>query len=70
MTLVDADDGANTEAKAQHDRIRQLNAALAERDVVVEQLMKKLERSQAQVRSRDAKVAELTRRLALLNKKG
>ena len=55
--------------QAEQDVLR-LSARLAERDVEAERMMKRLEQAQAQVRSRDAKVAELTRRLALLSKKG
>ena len=55
--------------QAEQDVLR-LSARLAERDVETGRLLKRLEAAQAQVRSRDAKVAELTRRLALLSRKG
>ena len=52
---------------AEQDVLR-LSARLAEREMEATRLLKRLEQAQAQVRSRDAKVAELTRRLALLGK--
>ena len=44
----------------------ELSARLAERDMEAGRLLKRLEQAQAQVRARDAKVAELNRRLSLL----
>ena len=49
--------------------ILRLSALLAERDMEAGRLLKRLEQGQLAVRARDAKVAELTRRLNLLSSK-
>ena len=54
--------------QAEQDVLR-LSARLAERDVEAGKMLKRLEQAQAQVRSRDAKVAELTRRLGLMSQR-
>ena len=51
------------DSRAQQDVLR-LNALLAERDMEAGRLIRRLEQAQAQVRARDAKIADLTRRLA------
>ena len=65
-----AEDGS-VEARLQHAEqdVLRLSARLAERDVEAGRLRSQLEQAQNQLRSRDAKVAELTRRLALLSKR-
>lgn len=66
-----ADDDASLDARVQQAEqdVLRLSARLAERDVEAGRLRAQLEQSQTQLRSRDAKVAELTRRLALLSKR-
>ena len=66
-----AADDASVEARlqqAEQDVLR-LSTRLAERDVEAGKMLKRLEQAQAQVRSRDAKVAELTRRLGLMSQR-
>ena len=52
--------------QAEEDVLR-LSARLAERDMEAKRMLRQLEHSQAVVRSRDAKVAELSRRVAQLS---
>ena len=54
--------------QAEQDVLR-LSARLAERDLEVGRLFKQLEQAQVQMRARDAKVAELTRRVAAMQGK-
>jgi hypothetical protein len=61
-------DSAEARLQLAEQDVLRLSARLAERDLEASRLHKRLEQAQAQVRSRDAKVAELTRRLALLGK--
>ena len=53
--------------QAEADVLR-LSSKLAERDLEVGRLFKQLEQAQVQMRARDAKVAELTRRVSTLLK--
>jgi sugar lactone lactonase YvrE len=64
-----ADDSAASRLEQAEQDVLRLSARLAERDMEAGRLLKRLEQAQAQVRSRDAKVAELNRRLSLLQGK-
>lgn len=60
-----AESGAGEELPQQAEQdVLRLTALLAERDMEAGRLLKRLEQAQGQVRARDAKIVDLTRRLA------
>ena len=59
-----ADESSEARLQQAEQDVLRLSAKLAERDLEVGRLFKQLEQAQVQMRSRDAKVAELTRRVA------
>ncbi len=68
-SAFDAPSASDQRLQQAEQEILRLSALLAERDMEAGRLLKRLEQAQLAVRARDAKVAELQRRLNLLSAK-